>query len=280
MTLAQKILAAISLALVFNVSLLAQTYTIQNKTLKEAIQIIALQSKLSYAGDPALLESKKANNIENVEGLEKALEQLLKGTGLEAIVKDHTIIIKAKESVALDAISITATQEEGTAEVGYVSQKISGIGLWDKRSLQDTPYQMSVVSQDLIENSASGIDQIFKMNPVVDVKTTSTSSHSWNTPNINIRGFDASGNQVLDGIPFSWVEGLMTEELERIEILNGLTGFLYGVGYVGGAVNYVTKRPTQERLTNLTIGTTGNEAAYAHVDLGGKIDDEGVILSI
>lgn len=66
---------------------------------------------------------------------------------------------------------------------------------------------------------ASGVDQIFKMNPVVQVTRSSTSSHSWNTPEINIRGFSASGNHILDGIPFSWVEGIMPEELERMEVL-------------------------------------------------------------
>ena len=172
----------------------------------------------------------------------------------------------------LEEVNVSETAQNGTAENGYVVKETTGIGLWDKRSLQDTPYQMSIVSQDMIENTASGIDQIFKMNPVVQVTRTSTSSHSWNTPEINIRGFSASGNHILDGIPFSWVEGVTTEELERIEVLNGLSGFLYGVGYVGGAVNYVTKKPTLERVTDLTIGSTGNEAAYIHADLGGKID--------
>lgn len=183
--------------------------------------------------------------------------------------------LSADEIVKLDEISVNEKQLSGSSEEGYVTKEISGVGLWDKRSLQDTPYQMSVISQELIENTASGIDQIFKMNPVVQVTRTSTTSGSWNTPEINIRGFGASGNHILDGIPFSWVEGITTEELERLEILNGLSGFLYGVGYVGGAVNYVTKRPTQERLTNLTIGSTGNQAFYGHVDLGGKIDEKG-----
>ena len=179
------------------------------------------------------------------------------------------------ETTLLEEINVSETTQNGSAESGYVVKETNGVGLWDKRSLQDTPYQMSIVSQDMIENTASGIDQIFKMNPVVQVTRTSTSSHSWNTPEINIRGFSVSGNHILDGIPFSWVEGVTTEELERIEILNGLSGFLYGVGYVGGATNYVTKKPIQERLANLTIGSTGNEAAYIHADLGGKIDEKG-----
>ncbi|WP_222718457.1 TonB-dependent siderophore receptor [Aliarcobacter vitoriensis] len=183
--------------------------------------------------------------------------------------------ILAEETTVLDEISVNEKLSSGSAENGYVTKEISGVGLWDKRSLQDTPYQMSVISQDMIENSASGVDQIFKMNPVVQVTSSSTSAHSWNTTNINIRGFSASGNHILDGIPFSWVEGIMAEELERMEILNGLSGFLYGVGYVGGSTNYVTKRPTQERVTNLTLGSTGNQAFYGHIDLGGKIDDDG-----
>ena len=154
----------------------------------------------------------------------------------------------------LEEVNVSETAQNGTAENGYVVKETTGIGLWDKRSLQDTPYQMSIVSQDMIENTASGIDQIFKMNPVVQVTRTSTSSHSWNTPEINIRGFSASGNHILDGIPFSWVEGVTTEELETIEVLNGLSGFLYGVGYVGGAVNYVTKKPTLEDKRTIKVG--------------------------
>lgn len=54
------------------------------------------------------------------------------------------------------------------------------------------------------------------------------------------------------------------------------SGFLYGVGYVGGSTNYVTKKPTLERLTNVTVGTTSKWSRfYAHIDLGGKIDEKG-----
>ncbi|WP_418185055.1 TonB-dependent siderophore receptor [Aliarcobacter vitoriensis] len=134
---------------------------------------------------------------------------------------------------------------------------------------------MSVISQDMIENTASEISQVFKMNPTVQLSYTPTSSQSWGSIGMNIRGFSTVNNTILDGIPISGAYTSLSQDVERIEILNGLSGFLYGVGYVGGAVNYVTKRPTLERLTNLTIGSTGNQAFYGHVDLGGKIDEKG-----
>ncbi|RXJ68920.1 TonB-dependent siderophore receptor [Halarcobacter ebronensis] len=270
------IVPALTLLLYSNVYA-EKIYNLESMPLKEAIEKISEDIGLPYIVDSNLLKDKKIQKMENIKGSKNALSIILKECGLEAEIKNDTIIIKEKKSEntnSLGEINVLASAD-GLAEDGYLSKDISGIGLWGNRSLQDTPYQMSVISQEMIENTASGIDQIFKMNPVVQVKTTSTSSHSWNTPNMNIRGFDVSGNHILEGIPFSWVEGVTTEELERIEVLNGLTGFLYGVGYVGGAVNYVTKKPTLERLTNLTIGTSGNEAAYIHADLGGKIDEKG-----
>ncbi|SNV34160.1 Ferrichrome receptor FcuA precursor [Aliarcobacter butzleri] len=277
MHLKAKIITSASAILLCG-SLFAQdVYTVKNMSLKQALEKISKESKLAYIVDESLISGKTAPNIENVQGLKNALNQVLKGSGLEATIEKGTIIIEkiVGQGTVLETISVNEGYSNGSAENGYVTKEISGVGLWDRRSLQDTPYQMSVVSQDMLENSASGVDQIFKMNPVVQVTRSSTSSHSWNTPEINIRGFSASGNHILDGIPFSWVEGIMPEELERMEVLNGLSGFLYGVGYVGGSTNYVTKKPTLERLTNVTVGTTGNEAAYAHIDLGGKIDEKG-----
>lgn len=277
MHLKAKIITSASAILLCG-SLFAQdVYTVKNMSLKQALEKISKESKLAYIVDESLISGKTAPNIENVQGLKNALIQVLNGSGLEATIEKGTIIIEkiVGQGTVLETISVNEGYSNGSAENGYVTKEISGVGIWDKRTLQDTPYQMSVISQDMLENSASGVDQIFKMNPVVQVTRSSTSSHSWNTPEINIRGFSASGNHILDGIPFSWVEGIMPEELERMEVLNGLSGFLYGVGYVGGSTNYVTKKPTLERLTNVTVGTTGNEAAYAHVDLGGKIDEKG-----
>ena len=42
------------------------------------------------------------------------------------------------------------------------------------------------------------------------------------------------------------------EDLERVEVFSGLSGFLYGAGNVGGTVNYILKRPTSYYLNDVT----------------------------
>ncbi|GAA5005872.1 TonB-dependent receptor [Acinetobacter puyangensis] len=286
----------------------SQQYNITANSLANVLQQFAIQSKLTLAYEPQSLTEQQSAGLNGSYTIEQGLQNILTPHGLQAVrlnnggfsiqkIKNNQTHSNTTEIVQLNPITVTATpssrvqqnngnvqqlplitvtaEQDGKADDGYLSKNITGVGSWGERSLQDTPYQISVISQDLIENTASGIDQIFKMNPIVQVTRSSTSSFSFNTPEINIRGLGASGNHILDGIPFSWVQGVMSEDVERIEILNGLSGFLYGVGYVGGAVNYVSKKPTQQRLANLSLGSTGNQAFYGHLDLGGKLDQNG-----
>jgi len=64
-------------------------------------------------------------------------------------------------------------------------------------------------------------------------------------------------------------------EIDRVEILSGTSGFLYGGGRVGGAVNYVTKNSTDVPLRRLTFGNYGGTQFYGHADISGKFDDRG-----
>lgn len=207
------------------------------------------------------------------------MKLLLEDTQLEAIIKDNTIIIKKKQSPLssgnnLGNVEVLGTKRDGTANEGYLMKDISGIGAWGSRSLQDTPFSINTFSADLIENTIAGdMDQIIKMNPLTQ---SSYASQDADFPAYISRGFFLNQNYVFDGVRLSSnAYGLSLEEFERVEQLSGLSGFLYGGGSVGGITNYVLKRPTSERLTNLTLGNYGGEQYFAHLDLGGPIDKEG-----
>lgn len=73
-----------------------------------------------------------------------------------------------------------------------------------------------------------------------------------------------------------WYSFTTMEDLERVETISGATGFLYGGGRVGGAVNYVTKKPTLEDKRSIRIGNYGGEQYYGHIDLSGQIDDKNI----
>lgn len=62
--------------------------------------------------------------------------------------------------------------------------------------------------------------------------------------NISIRGFpiDWTNTMRRDGMPVAPYYDLPLENTERIDVLKGPSGFLYGVNSPGGTVNYVMKR--------------------------------------
>jgi len=176
--------------------------------------------------------------------------------------------------------TVTVSEEyegSGSAADGYLTKKITGVGLWGERDLQDTPYSMSVVPEELIENvNAKDMDQIFKMNPTTQ-ETARIASDATDGAWVNIRGFRVT-NPVVNGMSYnSRVGGTPSmQDIERVEIINGATGFLYGGGRVGGAVNYVTKKPTLHRLRSVATGSYGGESYFGHVDVGGQFDDAHV----
>ncbi|MFY9094747.1 TonB-dependent receptor plug domain-containing protein, partial [Aliarcobacter butzleri] len=210
-----------------------------------------------------------------MQNLDEALKLMFEGTGLEAVVKNNTIVIKKIEGkgTVLEPISVNESYKNGTAENGYLSEDITGVGLWGKRSLQDTPYSMTVISNDLIENSlAKDMNQIFKMNSTTQETATKSAPASDSFLPV-IRGFNP--RILVNGIPHSMAyrSTPIMQSIEKVEIINGATGFLYGGGRVGGAVNYITKKPTLEDLRSVTIGSYGDESYFSNIDLGGQFDN-------
>ncbi|RBQ31554.1 TonB-dependent siderophore receptor [Arcobacter sp. FW59] len=180
-------------------------------------------------------------------------------------------------TTVLDEISVSSSNyKNGSAESGYLVEETKGVGIWNERKLQDTPYSMSIISKDLIENvQAKDMNQIFKMNPTTQVEDGNFGSTGGDHTGVTIRGFNSS-NPIVDGISYagSSTNSVMMQDIERVEIISGATGFLYGGGRVGGAVNYITKKPTTKDLRNITIGSYGNESYYGTIDLGGQFDED------
>jgi len=186
--------------------------------------------------------------------------------------------VNAQNSTVLEQVTIEAQNKDGGREQGYLSKKTKGVGLWDGRNLQDTPYAISVVSDELIENTnAKDMNQIFKMNPVTQ-ETHSIASNATGGAWVTMRGLQIS-NPVINGIPYVDRVGSVPAmfELERVEIISGATGFLYGGGRVGGAVNYITKKPTPENLRTLSFGNYGGSNNMLHLDLGGQFNQAKTI---
>ena len=165
------------------------------------------------------------------------------------------------------AASSLALQTDATAADGYRASLVSDLGPLGTQSLLTTPYSISVLSKDLIENTqAKSIDDILRLHPFVH--------NMWpvargNPTSAVIRGF-ASTTSMIDNMRMQNTAVVNPEGLERVEVLSGLSGFLYGATDPGGVINYVQKSPTRYSFADVTGGLIG-ESGYVHADVGGSL---------
>jgi iron complex outermembrane recepter protein len=188
----------------------------------------------------------------------------------------------AQEATTLPAIDIAAARASsdhrggganGGAAAGYRFDATSTTGPWGERALQDTPYSVYSVSAPYIENRVfSTTDEVFRVNPLTQLNMGQGRGYG---SAIFIRGVkQQSGFSQIDGLNMSGVTDLILplEDKERVDVLSGLSGFLYGPAHVGGLVNFVTKRPTPTPFSSVTFGNYGGSQPFVHVDLGGPFE--------
>ncbi|MDB3856060.1 TonB-dependent receptor [Halieaceae bacterium] len=165
-------------------------------------------------------------------------------------------------SVLLGLTASPLVQAAGVAleEVIITAQK-------REENLQESPIAVTAFgAQDLEEMGATDISQIADFTPNVTIP--SSIGYSSN-PQINIRGAvtpsnnlsrDSSTGIYLDGVPISKTTGGIFDavDLERIEVLRGPQGTLYGKNSIGGALNLISTKPSGELGMKVKAGL-GNE---------------------
>ena len=181
---------------------------------------------------------------------------------------------RAQDQPAREEI-IVQGQVQGTAADGYRINTVS-LGPLGNASLQDTPFSINVVSSDLIANlQASSTSDALKYDPTVRMTLGSNiSSNYFMIRGFIISPFGTSSSAATDSMRES-VLWNPVEDKERIEVMNGPSGFLYGFASPGGLVDYVLKRPTQHPFADITVGDYGGSQAYLHGDFGGPLDSDG-----
>ncbi len=159
----------------------------------------------------------------------------------------------------------SADKDDGLRVITVTSRKMS-------ENIQDVPIAVTSVSaSDLAEAGVSVLTEVQQFSPNTTLQT-SRATNSTLTAFIRgvgqqdpLWGYEPGVGIYVDGVYVARPQGAVIDllDVERIEVLRGPQGTLYGKNTIGGAINYITNEMSGESEFNIQ-GTFGN---YNQADL-------------
>ncbi|WP_454805935.1 TonB-dependent receptor [Paraburkholderia fungorum] len=181
------------------------------------------------------------------------------------------------ESTQLPPVVVTAPALIGgyAATPDYYVQS-ADLGPLGTQSLRSTPMSVTVVPQDLMANQQlQTVNDTLRYLPSVMIRN----QQGYEVSRPQARGFQSSivQNTRLDGFNIIGTTAIPAENLEKIEVLNGLAGSLFGPQTPAGTFDYISKRPTDQTLLRFVEGYDSDSVFTEQLDAGGRIGPSGAI---
>ncbi len=165
----------------------------------------------------------------------------------------------------------SAPADDGIGDIIVTAQKRS-------ENIQDVPIAISALGSQFLESR--GIDSIDKLGAVAPNVKIERAPASKTISQISIRGsvtinpaitWEPAVGLYLDGVYIAKAQGSIFDvaDLERVELLRGPQGTLYGRNALAGAVNLVTRKPSGEAggSIDLTYGSFNDRRVHGVLNL-------------
>jgi catecholate siderophore receptor len=165
----------------------------------------------------------------------------------------------ATTQTELPTIVVTATTpvEKYLIKSGNTSTKTNTL-------LRDTPQSISVISKNQIRDTAAqSLAEATRYAPGIGFQ-----QGEGNRETPIFRGFATTADLFIDGVRDDVQYYRDLYNIERVEVLKGPNGMIFGRGAVGGLINRVSKTPewTSSHGGSLTLGTDDNLRATADIN--------------
>lgn len=159
------------------------------------------------------------------------------------------------------------TMSAGTAAVAFEDNattfRLEEIVVTSQRTsetaLQSTPLSISAFSSKSLESMKfETVRDIERLSPSLSISNNNNAAQIYVRgvgTNLVFPGSDPSVAVFVDGVYYSNPRGLLTDFIgvERIEVLKGPQGTLYGRNAAGGVISIITKKPDNELHARLAV---------------------------
>lgn len=247
--------------------------------LADSLRAVASRTNTNLLFDPQLVATSRAPALSGRLTAGVALSRLLAGTGIRySFISEKTVVLVAAPLPAAAPADAAAASPGGrnviaarsaarrssmdAIEVRTIEQVIVTAQKRAERLLE-VPMSVSVLTGvDLERRGANTLVDIASMIPGL-----STVEHAPAQSRIQLRGISSLNGAptvglYLDELPLNVENGFPAYgadirfiDLDRLEVLRGPQGTLYGEGSMGGTIKYVTRDPDLAR-TSIEVGAT------------------------
>lgn len=162
-----------------------------------------------------------------------------------------------------------SSDDSGLAEIVVTAQK-------REENLQRAAVSVTAItSDDLTRKGVTDVTQLQSLAPALQITNSYGPTNQFTLRgignvvlNVNI---DAAVTTNLDGVPIGRTTGVsgMFYDLERVEVLKGPQGTLYGRNATGGAINVITQKPKFGETSGFFNASYGN---YDALNVNGAIN--------
>ncbi len=258
-------------------------FSIPSQNVETALNQLAAQTELMllFPYDPVF--PKHSSGVSGKYSVHDALSVLLKDTGLMGDLTQSGVIIistmkhnqseesKMKNRRNLLAATIAffgsnATYGLVAADSDFILEEVIVTAQKRAQSLQEVPISETVLNEGALRNAGidSGAD-ISRQTPNLRVSLLGNESQpkfamrGISTKEFNLNGISPTG-VFFDGVYVgaSYLGGAQIYDIERVEVLRGPQGTLFGKNTVAGAINFISKSPTFQPEGYVTAGLGSN----------------------
>src|SRR5688572_6716873 len=178
-------------------------------------------------------------------------------------------LLSASSGLAAAPQDVTAPATDSAASGGGSLEEVMVMARRREESLQEVPIAISALSTEDLE--MRGIDSTEGLNRMVpNVVIASTNFFGRQSGSFRMRGLPNVGIYV-DGIAYNSGAGTLMNivEVERVEVLRGPQGTLFGKNVIGGAIQYITQKPKEVfgARVKSSIGSYDRFDVTANIDI-------------
>lgn len=195
-----------------------------------------------------------------------SLNGLIAGVLLAPVISAQTTdnAPTANQSGVIDEMVVTGRAQE------FYRVDDTSFATKTPTDIMEIPQSVQVLTRQLIDDQAARDTR--------DLYRSVSGVTFFSYSGVTFRGFrqDEVRYDGVRGDPFAGFSVPQLFNTERVEVLKGVSGMLYGAGEPGGLINYVTKKPAFDPSAAVTITAGNRDLAGIQAEATGPLADSGL----